>query len=193
MSQPYIIGFGHRSRTGKDTSAKYALQYLRIQYPGLKIQKRSFAWKLKEIAHDLFGWAGVREPAYYEENPEKREEALPLIGYANVVDLWIELGNKMRSVYEDVWIMDVLHTPCDVLIIPDVRFPNEIEKVRELAKESMLLRVVRDDVPIRESESDNALEGKEYLWDLTIENNDSLSDLYETVVGLVEDFVDVSP
>lgn len=186
----YIIGFGHRSRVGKDTAAKFALQELRILHPGLKIEKRSFAWRLKEITHELFAWAGVREPAYYEENPEAREDPLPLIGYANVVELWVEVGNKMRQVFPDVWVRHVIHTPCDVLIIPDVRFENEVNIIREVAKDSMLIKVMKADAPIKDTESDNALEGKDHLWDIIIDNDDSLADLHENTVNLITEFVD---
>ena len=61
-----IIGLGHYSRVGKDTFANYLVESLAEYQPSLKVLKRSFAWKLKQVTHELFSWAGLREPEFYE-------------------------------------------------------------------------------------------------------------------------------
>lgn len=186
-----IIAFGHRSRVGKDTAAKFALQLLRIQRSDLRIEKRSFAWRLKEHCHDLFAWAGVREPAYYEHNPEARDIPLEMLGRGpnyTVVDLWIEYGQKCREIFDDVWARQVLHTNCDVLIIPDMRFPNEASLIRELSEESILVKINRKSAPIRDSKSDAALDDFDD-WDAIIDNDEGQNTLHECVDLLTRGFL----
>ena len=69
MSETLFLGFGHYSRTGKDTTANYFLD----DY-GAQAIKRSFAWKLKQICHELYAWAGLRPPEFYE-TPEAHSRA----------------------------------------------------------------------------------------------------------------------
>src|ERR1035437_2708896 len=96
-----IIGLGHYSRTGKDSFANYFL----LHTPGaIKIP---FAWKLKSITHDLYSWAGLREPEYYEtpEGALARDIVLPDLGLTPV-QVWVKFGTPAvrEQVYDKTWI-----------------------------------------------------------------------------------------
>jgi hypothetical protein len=153
-----IIGLGHYSRTGKDSLANYFVQFGRDL--GLHIAKKSFASKLKEIAHDLYGWAGLKNEAYYNQpnREHERDVVLPALGMTPV-DIWVKLGTPAvrEQVYDRTWIDYLLKTDhqLDVLVIPDVRFPNEVEAIREQG--GLLIKVVRGGYGPRNTVADMAL------------------------------------
>lgn len=61
-----ILGLGHYSRTGKDTLANAMIEWFGQFYPELTVKKLPLAWKLKQITYELYAWAGVREPEFYD-------------------------------------------------------------------------------------------------------------------------------
>jgi hypothetical protein len=164
----FIIGLGHYSRVGKDSFANYLVQF---GYDfGFKIAKKSFASKLKAIAHDLYGWAGLQNEAYYNDptHEHERDVVLPALGMTPV-DIWVKLGTPAirEQVYDRTWIDYLLKTDhgLDILVIPDVRFPNEVEAIRE--QNGLLIKVVRDGYGPRNTVADLAL--NDYTgWGATI-------------------------
>ena len=140
------IGLGHYKRTGKDTFGNFLVEACRERDPHVTIGKRSFAYKLKQVCHDLYGWAGLRDPEFYEtrEGEQYREVVLPEIG-KSPRQIWIDMGTKAirENVYEPTWLDYLLkgEHDLDVLVIPDVRFPNEAEAIRESG--GVLVKIVR--------------------------------------------------
>jgi hypothetical protein len=125
-----VLMLGHYSRTGKDTLANWAIHYAKEW--GLTAKKVSFAWKLKDVAHQLYGWAGLREPEFYETpaGAKLRTVVLEAIGMTPI-DVWVKLGTDgvRQNVHPHTWINYVLNQDyrgVDLLIISDTRFPNEI-------------------------------------------------------------------
>jgi hypothetical protein len=126
------------------------------------VLKRSLAWKLKQICFELYGWAGVREPEFYEtpEGAAAREQVLPVLG-KTPVELWVDFGTKAvrDNVYDRTWLDYLFNTDhgCDVLIVPDIRFPNEADEV--IARNGVLIKVVRSGWGPRNTVADKALIG----------------------------------
>jgi hypothetical protein len=183
-----IVAFAHRKRVGKDSAAKFLDTHLRCH--GMKSVKLSFAAKLKAVCYDLFGWAGLQPGIFYEDekNANLREVVLPEIG-KTPRQIWIEVGNKMREVYADVWIDNALRgTPsAQVLIITDLRFENEAKKVHSLG--GKIFKIIRPGVPVSDDASDSALDG--YTgFDGILENVGNLSDFHEKVVEIGKKVVD---
>lgn len=182
-----IIGFGHHSRVGKDTSAKFLNTILRAQYKINAIHV-SFAWKLKEVCFQLFGWAGHKPPIHYENFPEDRTRVLQAIG-KTPLQLWIEVGNKLREVYDNVWVDFALQgqpLTADVIIISDVRFPNEINRIYELG--GMCFKVTRSGVPLLDSPSDKALDNWTN-WTGVLQNEGTQAELHKLVQEMVVPYV----
>jgi hypothetical protein len=172
-----IIGLGHYSRTGKDSFANYLVQNLLST--DLRVVKRPFAWKLKEVAHDLYAWAGMREPEFYEtpEGAIARDVVLPALEMTPV-EVWVKLGTPAirEQVYDKTWIDYVLKgtRDTDILIIPDVRFPNEIEAIREAG--GTAIKVVRPGYGPRNTVADRKLLG--YAgWDYVIGGEGTMTSL----------------
>lgn len=169
-----VVGIGHKSRQGKDEFANFLTTYLRMQTKGKRIMKLGFADQLKLVAHQLYGWAGVKEPDHYEKYPQDRVPIIEYLGY-DVVQLWIKLGNHMREFDGNVWINALLKgAKADVLVLKDMRFPNEAKAVEEAG--GTRVRVVRPDCDGLPSVSDNAL--NDYCgWTHEIDNSKDLQHL----------------
>lgn len=152
------IGFGHRSRMGKDTAANITLDILRQRLPKAKIGRANFADKIKQICYDLYRHHGIMPAGYYDQYPEKRNEILPSLGMSPV-SLWIKIGTPMfrDSIHVDTWVDYVIHSnrSLDFLVIGDVRFENEISGIRRHG--GAVCKIERSSIPLRDSVADNAL------------------------------------
>src|SRR5260370_701390 len=141
-----FIGLGHYKRTGKDSFANFLIQELRDLNPDIRVVKKSLAWKMKQICHELYAWAGLREPEFYEteEGGRLRKVVWPGVGNSPR-QIWITFGtNAVRDqVYIDTWLRHFFSQDydCDVLLVPDVRFPNEVNEFE--IRNGILIKVVR--------------------------------------------------
>lgn len=164
-----VIGLGHYSRTGKDTLGAMLQEELKALDPQCNVIKTSFAYKLKDICHQLYAWDGLREADFYEtvEGALCRDIPLPTVG-KTPVQIWVDMGTPAvrEQVYVNTWIDYVLRAPYKVsgvghnfLIITDVRFPNEVDALRGC--DSFLIKTVRGGVGPRNTVADLAL----YGWD----------------------------
>ncbi len=159
-NKPLFIGLGHYKRTGKDSFADYLIQALANKKCGVSVTKTSFAWKLKQVCFELYAWAGLRAPEYYEtkEGAEFREVILPAIGKSPRA-IWIDFGTKAvrDQVYERTW-LDYLtksEYPQDVVIVPDVRFGNEFNEL--LDNGGIMIKVIRPNFSPGPNRPDRAL------------------------------------
>lgn len=175
-----IVAFGHESRVGKDTSAKFLDTALRCG--GIRTKKISFAAKLKDISYQVYGWAGLKPGVFYEsdEGAKLRDVPLPVVD-KSPVQIWIEVGNLFRDVYLHTWRDHALngdHKNVDVLIITDLRFQNEGDGVHD--RDGVCVHVINDRIPKRDSPSDRALDGWDG-WDKRLLNDGGLSDLSDKI------------
>jgi len=172
-----ILAFGHQKNVGKDTLAQQVLTLAKSQRPDLQIVKVGFADLLKSMCHRLYGWAGLQPGYAYEDGPGRvrKEMQLATLG-KSPRQIWIEVGNKLREVYEDTWIDAVLNgIQADVLLISDLRYPNEAAKIK--ARGGRIIKVTRPGLPPSHDIADDAL--LDYnAWDAVVINNGTLEDLY---------------
>lgn len=169
-----ILAFGHKSRVGKDEATKILLSLIHERQPDLKVERRAFADKVKEISHILYKHFGLQPGPYYDEHPEARAIKLPTLNM-DPVEVWVSVGNKMREIYPETWVdIVLLDSSADIVIIPDTRYINEINRIHQLG--GICARIDRKDAPIRDTVADNALNG--YTgWYQVFQNNGKLSDL----------------
>jgi hypothetical protein len=184
-----IIAFAHRKRVGKDSAAKFLETALRVGRPGIKTAKLSFASRLKEVCYMMFGWAGLQPGIFYEDdkNASLREVVLPKVGMTPR-EIWIKVGNKMREIYADIWIDNALcgSPNADILIITDLRFTNEADKVHSLG--GKVIKIIRPGIEVSDDASDCALDG--YTgFDGTINNDGNLKAFHDKIVLLSEEII----
>jgi hypothetical protein len=141
-----VIAIGHYRRVGKDTFANSLIRQLNQADPTIRVGKIPWAYKLKQICYELYGWAGLKDPDYYETEPgaSEREIILPALG-KSPRQIWIDFGTPAvrEQVYEGTWVDYLLRTDhgLDVLLIPDTRFWNEVDAVINQGGE--LIKIVR--------------------------------------------------
>lgn len=179
-----ILAFGHKSRVGKDVSTRFLVDYIKKKRPDLKVERRAFADKVKDIAYQLYKHHGLQPADYYDEHPEARTIKLPRLN-KDAVEIWCEVGDKMREIYGRTWIDFVLlDSSADIIIISDLRFPEEVTGVLDF--DGYLVRLDKKDALIRNTVADNVLNNFTG-WHKVLENNDSIEFLHTKLINLINE------
>lgn len=178
-----IIAMAYKKGVGKDTLGKFLMTNLRCKAPGVMVKHVAFAAKLKDVCHQLYGWAGLERGVYYETHRNKKEEVLPLIG-KSPREIWIGVGNKMREFYSNTWLDYALKgVTAEIIIITDCGFFNEAVAVREAG--GVLCKINRDGLAQgtdgRETELDKWTD-----WDYVV-NNDSSFEYLNSIAEKLAD------
>ena len=204
-----IISISGFIGSGKDTVA----DYLVANY-GFK--RESFARSLKDAVSVIFNWPRDMLEGLTPESRAWREQpdtwwSLRLgmhITPRMVLQQW---GTEVirAGFHDDMWVASLenrLRNSTDNIVITDCRFPNEIEALRNAG--AKIIRVKRGAEP---EWYDLALENKEFMpaawpevhaseyswvdtnFDIVIDNNSTLDELYAQVRGLVQDQQDSNP
>lgn len=181
-----IIGLAYKKGVGKNTLAKFITTYLRCEAPQLNVKEVSFAAKLKDVAYQLYSWAGIQRGIYYEIRRDEKEVVLPQLE-KSPRQIWIEIGNKMREVYQDTWIDFALkNIKADVLIITDVRFQNEAAAIRRVG--GQLIKIERNNIPKGTDPAEIDLDSW-MIWDAVVDNNSTLQDLNKEAEEIAEELL----
>ena len=163
-----IIGFSGRKQSGKTTAAEYAEL---LWGGGDKVMKMSFASRLKEIIRWCFVPAGI----HLDFDDEKDKSMLLPCG-RTVRDLLQVVGTDMfRGLWSDVWVNAfrskiqfygdgrprVVYQKegareCSKVLVPDVRFPNEVKCIQDMG--GIVIRLTRCPHPADDHESETALD-----------------------------------
>jgi len=175
-----IIGFGHRSGVGKDTAAQLLKTHLRRN--GETVEIRGFASELKAQAVQLFGWAGLKDEIFYNNNREKRNEVLPKLG-KTPLELWIEFGEAMRKINPYTWVELVFaNAAADHILIPDVRHKNEAEIIKHYG--GMIIKIERDVPDLTIKNIDKILADYDE-WDAVVKNDGTMRELNDKLLELI--------
>ena len=139
------------------------------------IQIMHFADILKETVQALFG-IGEWETG----TQEGKKVTISWIG-KTVRELLQEVGQGLRDAVDpNLWIKALFANTEDWsnYIIADVRYPNELEAIKE--RDGVLIRIDRNGVGAGNHSSETALDDYNN-WDVHIENNGSLENLFEAM------------
>ena len=169
-----VIAVSGHAQHGKDTTAGMLANKLRAD--GYAVLVTHYADLLKYICKAFFGWNGNKD--------EDGRTLLQRVG-TDVIrkqcpDFWVDFISDILSYFHDEW---------DYVIIPDTRFPNEIEKLKEKF-EVVHLRVIRDNflsplTPEQQAHpSEIALDNVEA--DYYIHNDSGLDELNSKIIEWVE-------
>ena len=160
-----VILISAKAQHGKDTSALILKEIYEAENKRVLIAH--YADLLKYICKTFFNWNG--------EKDDYGRTLLQQVG-TNIVcakqpDFWVDFIINILNLFDDSW---------DIVIIPDCRFVNEVEKMRANF-DTTLIRVIRPDFDNGLSEtqkqhpSETALDN--FDFDHIIYNTGSLEDL----------------
>jgi hypothetical protein len=125
VSCGYTIGIGGQARSGKDTLGAYLVQRLNGIGNLGKWERRGFADPVKRIFMEVFG---VHED--FVESWKTRAE--PPAGFQMSVRSCLTLiGDGFRQMKPTVWIDKLFRSSTSNLVVPDVRYINEVQCIRQ--------------------------------------------------------------
>lgn len=182
-----IIGISGKAGSGKDTAAKM----LEVLYANPDISYEDFSNKkynkfadiitvhfadiLKETVQTLFG---IGE--WETDTQEGKKTTISWIG-KTVRELLQGVGQGLRNAIDpDLWVKALFANTveCSNFIIADVRYPNELEAIKE--RGGILIRIDRKGAGAGNHDSETALDDYQD-WDFHIGNNGSLKELFEAM------------
>lgn len=170
-----FICISGKAQNGKDTSAEIFKNELIIRGHSVLVVHQ--ADLLKYICKVFFNWNG--------EKDEAGRTLLQQVG-TNVIrkadpDFWVDFIAKVTGFFKNTW---------DYIIIPDTRFPNELEKLKTNDANVFHVRVVRRNFksPLTAEQqkhpSETALDGVES--DFTLINDKTIENLHASVVKILD-------
>lgn len=128
MGKPIVITIAGKARHGKDTAAEWLKSMLEVF--GRRVLILHYADYVKYIASKYFGWDG--------EKDEKGRTLLQYIGTdlvrAKDKNFWVDTVARLINVLSDEY---------DYFLIPDTRFPNEVDYFTSDDYHSTSVRVTR--------------------------------------------------
>jgi hypothetical protein len=180
-----IIGIAGKAQAGKDTTARM-LQIL-ISNPGISWSAYNesdicfvydhfvvhYADLLKQVSQDM-----LNMPFDDFNSQEVKQRHLDWINMT-VREFLQKLGTAVRKEIDpDFWVKALFNTYDDLVIIADVRFPNEAEAIK--ARGGKLIRIERPGAGAGNHISETALDDYKG-WDIVIDNVGTLEDLFNVV------------
>lgn len=170
-----VIAISGHARHGKDTVAEMLQERLREK--GHRVLITHYADLLKHICKEFFGWDGKKD--------DKGRSLLQYVG-TDVIrktkpDFWVDFVTDVLGFFGGCW---------DFVIIPDARFPNEIERLKESGMNTIHLKVDRpgfDSILTKEQKShisETSLDNMEP--DYCVVNDGDLDTLKAKIDELVE-------
>lgn len=187
-----IIGITGAIGSGKDTVADYLIKhhgFIRL----------SFAGKVKDVAHIVFGWDREMLEGLTKESRAWREVVDPYWGISPRVALQ-RIGTEMfrTHIHPDTWVKAVVRViqaaPERNYVITDCRFENEVNALKDLG--GKILYVSRGAEPAWACDAragslcppsihvtDWNIYALQRLTDASIDNNGSIEDLYARVMS----------
>lgn len=170
-----VILISGKAQNGKDTTA--SMMKAELESSGSRVLLVHYADLLKYICRSFFGWDG--------EKDDYGRSLLQRVGTdvirAKDPDYWVRFIAQILTLFQSEW---------DYVLIPDCRFPNEIDFLTDAGFDVLHLRVVRKQFtsPLSAEQqkhpSETALDRRRP--DAYIHNCGSLEELYGEVRSIVD-------
>lgn len=171
-----VITISGHAQHGKDTTASILSEKLRSR--GSSVLITHYGDLVKYVCTMFFGWNGEKD-AYGRSLLQKVGTDIVRNIYPNY---WVDFIVDMIRFFGDQW---------DYVLIPDTRFPNEIECLIDAGIETMHVRVDRGDFDngLTEEQKNHPSETllNNYKYDWMIQNNGTIDDLEQKIDVLIKE------
>lgn len=168
-----VITISGKAEHGKDTAAKSIKN--RLESMGYSVLICHYADLLKYICKQFFSWDGKKD--------EEGRSLLQIVGTETIrkkePEFWIDFIAKILELFPDEW---------DFVLIPDTRFPNEIDSMKKKFG-TVSVRVVRPNFENhlteeqRKHESETALDKYKFDYEIINPGTDELETEVEIFVN----------
>jgi hypothetical protein len=200
---PKIVLISGKKGRGKDTLAKYLKKHLGDILGEDHISIRPYAASLKKAAEIIFMLS-----RYQIDDPKAKETIDPRWSMTPR-EIMQKIGTEVgRNIHPDVWVINTMawaehyfhiqHQRQAAVIIPDCRFPNEIEIPKKMWGEDLCktIRIMRMNMPPTDWDdhiSETALDDRPHeKWDEVIYNNLGLDALDKAAQSIVEGWNEIN-
>lgn len=163
-----IILISGKAQHGKDTTAGFLKDALEAD--GYSVLITHYGDLVKYICKTFFGWNGEKD-CYGRTLLQKVGTDTIRAKYPNY---WVDCITNLLGIFRDEW---------DYVLIPDCRFPNEVDRVKGAGFDTVHLRVVRENFVSPLSQEQQAHPSETSL-------DDVCADWYIKNVGTLEDLRD---
>ena len=188
-----LIGIVGCPGAGKDTCGDYLIQHA-------DYRRTSFAKKVKDVAHVVFGWDRDMLEGINPESRDWRERVDDYWGISPRVALQ-KIGTEIfrTHIHPDVWVKAVVKEIADAgpssrFVITDCRFANEVEAIKALGGKIIYIQrgeppawaaLARSGAPYSEESGVHITDWNPYALskfaDVEINNNGTLDELYAQI------------
>lgn len=171
-----VVCISGKAQHGKDTTA--GMMKTALESMGHTVLIAHYGDLVKYVCRTFFGWNGEKD-AYGRSLLQKIGTDIVREQRPNY---WVDFVKDMLSMFPNEW---------DFVLIPDSRFPNEIDGLKQSGFNVIHLRVRRENFesPLTTEQqnhpSETALD--HVVPDFLIVNDGTLEDLYNKVCNLVVD------
>ena len=191
-----IIGIAGKSQSGKDTTAmmiNFLSQYPNASFHTYWESDFPFDWDDDTIVHYADLLKDVSEtmlslPRFTLQSQKGKSSTIEWLDGMTCREFLQKLGTAVRNeVHPDFWVRALINRRIKnkekLTIIPDVRFPNEAQVIKDNG--GFLIRMERPGAGAGEHISETALDDYKG-WDIVIDNVGTLEDLYKQVKFLLD-------
>lgn len=171
-----VMAISGRAQHGKDTTANMLKKLM--EQKGKTVLIFHYADLLKHICRSYFDWDGKKDDA--------GRRILQYVGTdvirAKQPDYWVDFATGFLRLFPDEW---------DYVLIPDCRFPNEVDCLGQAGFDMMHVRIVRPGFksPLSPEQqmhpSETALDHT--VPDHWVYNDGTLGDLENTIAAWIRD------
>ena len=178
-----VILISGKAGHGKDTTANYMKDALERR--GNKVVITHYGDLVKYVCKAFFGWNGLKDV--------NGRSLLQYVGTdivrAKEENFWVSFVYKMVDFFQNKW---------DYVLIPDARFPNEVDVFADSKFDTVHVRVVRNQDGESSIESSLTKEQSEHssetalddcVPEYLIENTGTIDELKQAAELLVEDII----
>lgn len=187
MNKPFLIGISGYKRTGKDSVCSILLDLFKDN--AIEAERRAFADALKEEVvdflayyfNDKYTWKQYYEMTTSDEHKEKFRPLWQWWGSEG--RRWLDGENYWIDLFDEFFYQE---TEASVGIVPDVRFVNEAEYIKN--KGGVMIRVNRPHYNGDSHISENNLNDYNN-WDYVVVNDGDLEALKVSVENIYKDIL----
>jgi len=170
-----IIMIAGKARSGKSTLTSFLIKAL--EEKNKKPCEVQVGQYIKYYAMKYFGWDGEEET--------KPRDLLIHLG-TDIIRNKIDPNFHINRLVQDIEVLSYFY---DTFIVSDVRFPVEIEKVKEKYNDVITVKIERDSEELTDSQKANITEtalDDFNDYDIVIDNNGTLEDLKNKVPEIIQ-------